>query len=501
MNEHTPTSGNTRSLADPAGQAVDRNPTGKTFVGHPRMLAHLFSVEMWERFSFYGMQALVLYYMYYQVQDGGLGIDQSVAVGVVGAYGGTVYLCAILGGWVADRLIGPERTMLFSAVLIMLGHIFLSLIPAVPGLVLGLLCVAVGSGGLKTTSVNLVGSLYDLKDTKRDAGFTLYYMGVNIGALVGPALTGLAWKGVGFHLGFGIAAIGMAIGLVQYVMSRKELPSVVHRVPNPLPRSQYGKWAGIAAGGLVLILILVFTGLMNPGNLDMWVLGVVIVATVTLFAIILSDKDVTGDEHSRVISFIPMYIATAAFFSLFQQQFTVIAVYADTRMNLDIFGWTMPPSWVQMINPVLILAFGTAFTAMWTKLGNRQPRTPVKFALALLLIGVAFLTFLTQVSVAKVSVLWIVLILLFATLGELMISPVGLSLATKLSPRKYGSMMIALYMLSVSLGTTMAGTLAGFYSADSETPYFGTLGAITLGLGVAMLLLSGWTKRRMRGVP
>lgn len=500
MTTNTPGDGNATSVPANPSEAVDRNPSGKTFFGHPRMLAHLFSVELWERFSFYGMQGIVLYYMYYSVTESGLGINRDVAVGVVGAYGGTVYLCAILGGWIADRLIGPERTLFYSAVLIMLGHISLALIPAVPGLIVGLLCIAVGSGGLKTTSVNLVGSLYDLKDTRRDAGFTIYYMGVNIGALFGPFLTGLAWKGVGFHLGFGIAAIGMAVGLAQYVFARKELPETVHVVANPLPRSQYGKWIGIVVGALVVILAAIFLKLVTPANLSTVIASVVVLAAIVLFTMILKDRDLSPDEHSRVLAFIPMFIATAAFFALFQQQFTVIAVYADTRLDLNVFGFTMPPTWVQSINPVFIIAFGTVFTALWTKLGTRQPATPVKFGLALLLIGLAFLTFLTQVSVESVSVLWIVLILFLATLGELMLSPVGLSLTTKLAPRKFPSQMIALYFMSVSLGTTLSGSLAAFYSPDNETPYFGTLGAITIVLGVLMLLIARPVTRLMRGV-
>ncbi|HBH55245.1 MAG TPA: MFS transporter, partial [Kocuria sp.] len=329
------------------------NPAGrKTFFGQPGMLANLFSVEMWERFSFYGMQALVLYYMYYAVSDGGLGLDEGVAAGIVGAYGGTVYLCSILGGWVADRLLGSERTMLTSAVLIMFGHIALALIPGVAGLTVGLLCIAVGSGGLKTTCVNLVGTLYEREDPRRDAGFSIYYMGVNIGALFGPLLTSFAWGTWGFHAGFGIAAIFMALGLVQYLLTRKGLPDTVHTVANPLPRSQYGKWIGIALGFVVVVLVLLFTGILNPGNLSGAVVLISLVAAIALFAIMLKDKGLSPEEHSRVVAFIPLFIATAAFFALFQQQFTVLAIYADTRLQLSIFGIDFKPSATQSINPV-----------------------------------------------------------------------------------------------------------------------------------------------------
>lgn len=502
MSQHTPGGGHTSGAPVSPETTVDpHNPAGrKTFFGQPGMLANLFSVEMWERFSFYGMQALVLYYMYYAVSDGGLGLDEGVAAGIVGAYGGTVYLCSILGGWVADRLLGSERTMLTSAVLIMFGHIALALIPGVAGLTVGLLCIAVGSGGLKTTCVNLVGTLYEREDPRRDAGFSIYYMGVNIGALFGPLLTSFAWGTWGFHAGFGIAAIFMALGLVQYLLTRKGLPDTVHTLANPLPRSQYGKWIGIALAFIAVVVVLLLTGILNPGNLSDAVILVVVVAAVVLFATMLRDKGLSADEHSRVVAFIPLFIATAAFFALFQQQFTVLAIYADTRLQLSIFGIDFKPSATQSINPVFIILMGMVFAAVWTKLGTRQPSTPVKFGIALLLIGVAFLLFITQAHTESVFVGWIVLVLFFATLGELFLSPVGLSLATKLAPRRYPVQMVALYNLSIALGTALSGSLAEFYSRENEVGYFGTMGAITIVLGVVMLLVAKPILKLMRGI-
>ena len=202
----------------------------RTFFGHPPMLANLFTVEMWERFSFYGMQALALYYLYYTIEDGGLGIPKEAATGAIGAYGATVYLMAILGGILGDRVLGPERTLFYSAIGIMAGHIVLAVMPGAAGVITGLLLVAIGSGCLKSSASVLVGSLYSKDDPKREAGFTLFYIGINIGALLGPALTGWGWGWLGFHFGFGIAAIGMAAGLIQYVLTRKNLPESVHEV-------------------------------------------------------------------------------------------------------------------------------------------------------------------------------------------------------------------------------------------------------------------------------
>ena len=496
-----------RTPGDAAGVAVDpadtpeaHNPSGRTFMGQPGPLANLFSVELWERFSFYGMQGILAIYMYFAATDGGLGIDEGTALGIVGAYGGSVYLFSILGALVSDRLLGPEKTLFGSAVMIMFGHIALALVPGVVGLGLGLLLVGVGSGGLKSTAATLVGSLYTRDDPRRDAGFSIYYMGVNIGGLLGPLVTGFAQQQWGFHLGFGLAAVGMAVGLIQYVLTRKGLPESVHYVPDPLPRSKYPLWAGIAVGVVVLVAVLAATGVLNAQNLATVVAALAIVGAVVIFAILLASKKLDSDERSRVVSFIPLFIGTAAFFALFQQQFTVITLYSDTRLNREILGWEMPISWVQSFNPFFIIVLAPVMAALWTKLGTRQPITPRKFGVGIMLMGSAFLLFLPMAAVVSVPVLWIAMIMLVATVGELWLSPVGLSLATKLAPRSYPVMMMALYNLSVALGTALSGALAGFYSAENEVGYFGVLGAVTIAIGVVMLLVAKPVGRAMRGV-
>ena len=496
-----------RTPGDAAGVAVDpadtpeaHNPSGRTFMGQPGPLANLFSVELWERFSFYGMQGILAIYMYFAATDGGLGIDEGTALGIVGAYGGSVYLFSILGALVSDRLLGPEKTLFGSAVMIMFGHIALALVPGVVGLGLGLLLVGVGSGGLKSTAATLVGSLYTRDDPRRDAGFSIYYMGINIGGLLGPLVTGIAQQQWGFHLGFGLAAIGMAVGLVQYVLTRKGLPESVHAVPDPLPRAQRPLWALIGLGVVALVVLLSLTGVLNAGNLATVVAGLSVVGAVVIFAILLASKKLDSDERSRVVSFIPLFIGTAAFFALFQQQFTVITLYSDTRLNREILGWEMPISWVQSFNPFFIIVLAPVMAALWTKLGTRQPITPRKFGVGIMLMGSAFLLFLPMAAVVSVPVLWIAMIMLVATVGELWLSPVGLSLATKLAPRSYPVMMMALYNLSVALGTALSGALAGFYSAENEVGYFGVLGAVTIAIGVVMLLVAKPVGRAMRGV-
>ena len=479
--------------------------TGGSFFGHPKMLANLFTVEMWERFSFYGMQVLMLYYLYYGITEGGLGLDKSAATGVIGAYGAIVYLMAILGGIFGDRILGPERALFYSAIGIMAVHIALAFVPGVPGVVIGLLLVAIGSGGLKSNASVLVGSLYTKEDTKRDAGFTIFYIGVNIGALLGPALTGWGWEAFkvttfGFHIGFGLAALGMAAGLIQYALTRKNLPKSVHEVALPFTARQKGIFAGILAIFAALVAIMVVLGIMTPTNLKDWVLAAITVGAIGLFIQLLTAKNVTSDERSRVWAFIPLWIANAVFWGLYQQQFTVMAVYSDERLNWNILGIQFPPTLVNSINPIFIIILGVGFATMWTKLGEKQPFTTTKFSIALVVIGLAFWIFLAQAGVQSVNVGWIVLILFVCTIAELTISPVGTSLTTKLAPEAYKVNMMALYWTSVAMGTVLSGWFAQFYSFETEVPYFSWMGVLSIVTGIALFLWRRPVQKLMRGV-
>lgn len=474
--------------------------SGKTFLGHPRMLANLFTVEMWERFSFYGMQGIMIYYLYYTADQGGLGLDKTSATGIIGAYGAVVYLMSILGGICGDRIFGPERTLFYSAICVMGGHIALSLVPSVAGVVIGLLMVAIGSGGVKSNASVLLGSLYPKDDVRRDAGFTIFYIGVNIGALFGPLLAGWGWNTAGFHLGFGLAAIGMAAGLTQYILTRKNLPESVHAVANPFTARQKSIFIGSLTGITLLTAALVVIGAITPDNLKNWVMGAIFIGALALFIQLLTARNVSTEERSRVWAFIPLWIANAVFWGLYQQQFTVMAVYSDERLNWNILGLELTPNLVNSINPVFIILLGVAFTALWTKLGERQPVTTTKFAIALVVIGLAFWIFLAQSGVQSVNVGWIVLILLMFTLAELTISPVGTSLTTKLAPESHKVNMMALYWTSVAMGTVLSGWFAQFYSFETEVPYFTWMGILAIVTGVALFLFRSPVQKLMRGV-
>lgn len=457
---------------------------------------------MWERFSFYGMQGILLLYLFYSVNDGGLGIPQATAAGIVGAYGGGVYLSTILGAWIADRLLGSERVLFYSAVVIMIGHVTLALLPGIPGLTAGLLLIAVGSGGLKANATSVVGTLYAPDDTRRDAGFSIFYLGINLGALMGPILTGLLQTTVGFHYGFGLAAVGMAIGLVQYSLGRKRLPDSARTVHDALPRARFAAYGSLALAVVAAIIVLVLAGVITATNLVTIVIGVTIVATITYFVVILTNKQITRIERNRVYAFIPLFIASAAFWSLYQQQFTVVTLYAVDRLDRGLFGWQMPVSWVQSINPVFIVLLSGAFAALWTRWGTRQPSTPIKFAIGTAVMGAAFLLFLPFTGGGENStpLLALVGILFVFTIAELLLSPVGLSVATKLAPGVFKTQMVALFFLSVALGSAMSGLLAQWYDTVPETVYFGVLGAIAIVLGGLLALIARPMLRLMGGV-
>jgi len=470
------------------------------FFGQPRALATLFGVETWERFSFYGMQGILLIYLYYSAAEGGLGVDQTVAAGIVGAYGGGVYLATVLGAWVADRLVSSERVLFASAVVVMVGHIALALLPGFAGVAVGLICIALGSGGLKATATSIVGTLYSADDTRRDAGFSLYYLGINLGAFFGPLLTGLLQTTLGFHFGFGLAAVGMAAGLVQYSIGRKRLPDVAREIPNPLPRSRFPLVVAAAVGFVLLVVVLVLTGVVTASNLGLIVIVVTALAAVVYFVVILSA--VTGDERSRVVAFIPLFLTSVAFWSIYQQQFTVITIYSDERLDRNLFGWDFPVSWVQSINPIFIIVLSGVFAALWTRLGTRQPSTPLKFGLGTVGVGLGFLLFLPFVATGAngTPLLALVLILLVFTVSELLLSPIGLSVSTKLAPARFRTQMVALFFLSIAIGTAASGQLAGFYDPADEAPYFGVIGGIAIAIGAVLVVFARPVLRLMRGV-
>ncbi|MDN5657442.1 peptide MFS transporter [Brevibacterium sandarakinum] len=472
------------------------------FFGHPLPLMQLFSLELWERFSYYGMNGILAIYLYFQVSEGGLGMPQPTAIGIVGAYGGAVFLATILGAWIADRILGAERILFYSAIIIMVGHICLALIPGFGGVAAGLILVALGSGGLKANASALVGELYSEKDPRRDAGFTLFYMGVNIGAFLGPLITGLLQKEIGFHFGFGAAAVGMALGLIIYATGRKNLPNESRGAVNPLPASKLSLFLLAIVVAVVLIVVLWFSGVVNPDNLDWWIAGISAGAAACYFIVMYVSPQTNADERSRVLAFIPFFVTCVVFWSLYQQIFGTLTAYSDTQMNRVVFGWEMPINWLQLIPPIFVIAFAPVFSAIWFKLGTRQISTPVKAGLSLILIGIAFLLFLPFADAGEheTPLLWVAFILLLFVFAELLISPIGLSFSSKVAPKVFQSQMIAVFFLASGVGTALSGVLGGYYSADNQTPYWTSVGAASIVLGLLALTLTKPMLTMLRGI-
>ncbi len=474
----------------------------RTRFGHPVGLANLFGVELWERFSFYGMLTILGYYLYYSVGEGGLGLPRATATGIVGAYGGFVYLSTVLGGWVADRVLGMERTVFYGGVVVMCGHIALALLPGLTGVAVGLVLIALGAGALKANASSLLGTLYAEGDARRDGGFTLFYLGINLGAFAGPLITGLLQTRLGFHYGFGAAAFGMALGLTQYVIFRRNLGSHGRTVPHPLSRPAFWR-AAVVAGAVVVIIAGGFaSGLVRLANLSQVTTGLILIASVAYFAVMLTSSRVTALERTRVRAFIPLFIANAVFWSLFQQIFTVLAVYSDERMDWTIFGWTAPSSWIGSIEPVWIILLSPVFAVMWTKLGRRAPTTPRKFAYGVIGMGLAFLLFLTMAGTSgrSVPVLAVMAIMAAFAISELLLSPIGLSVTTQLAPNAFRAQMMALYFFSVGLGTAMSGVLARYYDSAHEASYFGIIGSAAVLVGLVVWAIAPRISRLMEGV-
>lgn len=481
-------------------ETIDRTEE-RTFLGHPRPLATLFGMEVWERFSFYGMQAILLIYLYYSTTQGGLGISQSVAIGIVGAYGSGVYLAAILGGWFADRVLGAERTLFYSGVIVMMGHIALAILPGVSGVIAGLVLIAIGSGGVKSTCSSLVGSLYDINSPRRDAGFSIFYLGVNIGALAGPLLTGLLQQKAGFHYGFGLAAIGMAFGLFQYTSGRRQLPENQKVAPTPLSSSEAKKYISGGVAVFVAISTALSLGWVRADNLSDVLLTIIAIISIVYFIIILRSSRVSSNERLKVYAFIPLFITSAAYWAMYSQSYTVITAFFDQRVDRQLGAWEIPVGWLVSVQALMIIVLSAVFAWLWTALGRYQPSSTMKFIIAMVIIALTFLGYLPYLGdQANAMPLLMLGILLFGfSVSELCLSPIGLSVSTKLAPKAFQTQMLALFFMSLALGYAAGGKLGTFYTRDTEVAYF--IGMAGLGgfTGLLLLLCAPFIRRAAQG--
>jgi proton-dependent oligopeptide transporter, POT family len=492
----------------PTGPSV---PGDTAFFGHPRGLATLFFTELWERFSYYGMRAILILFMTAAVADGGLGMDVGTAGAIYGLYTAFVYLMALPGGWLADRILGQRRAVLWGGVIIAAGHFSL----AVPGLstfYLGLALIVLGTGLLKPNISTMVGELYPEGGARRDAGFSIFYMGINIGAFAAPLVTGFLGEKVDWHLGFGAAGVGMLLGLVQYVAGERHLGDAGVR-PNASGTGAGGGGAPFALAALGLLgvflgMLQLFgvadltsaRGLADAGG------AVIVTLAVLYFAYMYLAGGLDATERKRLGAIGILFLASAVFWAGFEQGGSSLNLFAERLTDRMILGWEMPASFLQSVNSVFIIALAPVFAWLWvwSSRRGREPSSPVKFALGLVLLSLGFLVMVGASARAAagelVSPNWLVLTYLLHTAGELCLSPVGLSTVTKLAPRRMVGQMMGVWFMALALGNVLAGRVAGQFEALPLPQLFGAVAATGLVAGVVLLLVLRPMKRMMAGV-
>jgi proton-dependent oligopeptide transporter, POT family len=516
-------------------QQLDLFP-GPTLFGHPKGLMTLFFTEMWERFSYYGMRALLILFMTAAIADGGLGFDDKTSGAIYGLYTMGVYLFALPGGWIADRLLGLKQSVWYGGIIIALGHFTMAL----PGILawlspvtsskdalttldtnsffLGLILIVLGTGLLKPTISSIVGQLYPAGSSKRDAGFSIFYMGINIGAFIAPlACSTLAIYD--WHLGFGLAGLGMVIGLIQYRLTGGSLNGYGEAVSFSSPEELREKEKLIRiilliSAVFVFLLVLLFMGLIP---IDVTVIAkasgniIAAVAIVYLgYVIFFGGLDRVDQKKVGVIAI--LFLFSALFWSGFEQAGSTLNLFAERFTDRNLMGWEIPAGYFQSVNSMFIILFAPFFGALWVWLGRRnlEPTSPLKFAFGLLLLGIGFLVMFFAAKIAASGDLaaptWLIFTYMLHTFGELSLSPVGLSLVTKLAPAQYGGQMMGIWFLSVSLGNLIAGLIAGEASGGTEEALaqmpqqYLMIVATTVGTGLLLLVLSKPIRKMMGNV-
>lgn len=473
--------------------------------GHPPGLSTLFFTELWERFSYYGMRALLVLFMTDLVANGGLGMTVVTATAIYGLYTFAVYAVALPGGWIADRLIGQRQAVLIGGVIIAVGHLTLA-IPTLTAFYLGLVLIVLGTGLLKPNVSAIVADLYPEGGARRDAGFSIFYMGINVGALAGPLVCGTLGERINWHLGFSAAGVGMILGVAQYVWGWRHMGDaglLRHRDGDDRGRALRSFWWGV---GLVVALVLVVTSLQRGGLLTLSILdvaqgtGVTITTLVVLYFLYIFLFGRLSPEERRRVAVIPvLFVAAAVFWSGFEQAGSSMNLFADRLTDRVVFGMEVPTTWLQSVNPLFIILLAPVFGSLWVRLGSKNPSISAKFTYGLLMLGLGFLVLAWGATFAtdggRVSPMWLIVTYFFHTTGELCLSPVGLSSITKLSPKRLVGQMMGIWFMAAALGNLLAGLVAGLVESLALPQLFGAVGLIVLGGGVVMLLASGPVRR------
>ncbi len=485
-------------------------------LGHPRGLITLFFTEMWERLSYYGMRALLVLFMTDQVVNGGMALTDAQATAIYGIYTAAVYLVALPGGWIADRLLGAQRTIFFGGIVIMCGHFTLA-VPSVNTYFIGLILVVLGTGLLKPNVSAVVGELYAPNDPRRDSGFTIFYMGINVGALLGPFVCGTLGQSenFGWHWGFGTAGVGMLFGLMQFWMTRKYLgtaglePSSSGDAARDTAMRRKG-WIAIAVflGVLALFVALAMAGTieLDPVRLALRTTYIIVGLSVAYFAWIFIFGGLDTAEKKRMVVIVALFIGTAMFWSGFEQSGSSFNIFADRYTLLELGPVTLLSTWFQSINPIFIIIFAPMFAWLWVALARRNlnPSTPFKFGIGLVLLGIGFLTMMAASQIvatgSKVLPTWLLFTYMFHTWGELCLSPVGLSATTRLAPKRYVGQMMGVWFMGTALGNVIAGLIAGEFDPNNLQAFpdrYLHIFLTSCGAGIIFLVLTKPLKKLM----
>ncbi|MGG7662459.1 peptide MFS transporter [Dyadobacter sp. BHUBP1] len=484
---------------------------------HPKGLYVLFFAEMWERFSYYGMRAILLLFLLDNIK-GGMGMSAAEGTAIYGLYTASVYLLTLPGGWLADNILGQKKAIWYGGIVIMLGHIILAL-PAGPAIFfLGLSTVAIGTGLLKPNISSIVGELYPEGGARRDAAFSIFYMGINLGSFLGIAIVGYLGEKVNWHMGFGAAAIGMLLGLIvfrygsaTYLKGLGEVPSAKEASEEAVePASSSNKMLGY---GLIALLVVFLIVLQSTGTINMTTAqglaqgaGIIIVSiSAAYFLFILVAGGLTRVEKYRVGVLIILFLAIALFWAGYEQAGTSLQIFAERHTQRMIGGWEVPSSWFQNFQPTFVLIFAPVLASLWISLSskNRNPSIPVKFAMGLILLGLSFFVMVAASNIAVKGELASPFFLTFTyflhTIGELCVSPVGLSSYTKLAPKRYVSQLMGIWFVGASLGNLIAGLFAGGFDESNvlQMPaLFNQVAIITTIFGLILLVfwkpIKGW---------
>jgi POT family proton-dependent oligopeptide transporter len=487
------------------------------FFGHPRGLSTLFFTEMWERFSYYGMRAILTLYMTKALADGGLGFDEKYAALIYATYVSSVWYLPLIGGWLADRIFGARRAVLIGGIIIACGHYSMAINTHL-NFYAGLILIACGTGLLKPNISAMVGQLYSEKDQRRDAGFSIFYMGINLGAFLSPIVVGflaqhpsfrnfLASMGLdpnsAWHWGFGAAGVGMTFGLIQYLIGRARLSHVGEK-----PEPKLAQAPGASSGFDLVTLGLAILGGAIGGGIgygfgDAGFISALFPMVVGFFAgyLLGTTRLLTGDELRRVLVIFILFVFSILFWMTYEQAGSCLTLFADRLTQTTVFGWQYPSSWFQSVPAIFVIIFAPIFAALWQKLGARQPSSPGKFIYGLFFAGIAFVV-VTIASMlgggGRVSPLWLVLVYLLQTFGELCLSPVGLSTVTKLSPARMVGLMMGVWFLSISIGSYIAGLTTRLFEGNDNavlTKGFATFAAITLFASLVLAILTPFIKK------